>query len=96
MLLFPGWFKPGEMRGIETTGLSLLMLFAQIFFLASTLVPPALGFGAVFFGLPSFVPAPIAALLGGVVATALLATEAWFGTLLLGQVLDRFDPSREL
>ena len=95
MLLFPGWFKPGEQRGIEATGLGLLMVFGQLFFIALALISPALAFAAVGFGVQLITAKWLAALAGAAVAAVILALEAWLGVLALGGVFDRYDASQE-
>ena len=95
MLLFPGWFKPGEQRGIEATGLGLLMLLSQFLILALALIGPAIGFVAVGFGVKMIAPLWLAGLAGGITAAIALALEGALGILLLGHVFDRFDASQE-
>ena len=95
MLLFPGWFKPGEQRGIEAAGLGIVMMFGQLVFLMLALIPPGLAFFAVGFCVQLIGPTWLAAFCAGLVAAATLAIEGWLGVLILGGVWDRFDPSRE-
>jgi ABC-2 type transport system permease protein len=95
MLLFPGWFKPGEVRGIEATGLGIIMLFAQLLFLALSLVPPALTFAGIAYVSHLVLPLIPSLALGTVFAASTLAVESWLGALVLGQILARFDSSAE-
>jgi len=96
MLMFPGWFKPGETRGIEATGLGILMVFAQIVFLGLAMVPAALAMAGIAFGL-RFLGAPLipALAVGSLVASTTLALEGWLGATVLGGILSRFDASAE-
>jgi hypothetical protein len=95
MLLFPGWFRPGEARGIEATGLGLVMLIAQLLFLALCLLVPALVFAGLMFGLKLLLPTFLALLAATCGASGALAGEAWLGAWLLGGVFERFDTSSE-
>jgi hypothetical protein len=95
MLLFPGWFRPGEMRGLEATGLGLMMVVAQFVFIAISLIAPALAAAGVGYVVQLFAPLPLAVILGAVVAASTLSVEAWVGTLALGSVFERFDPASE-
>jgi ABC-2 type transport system permease protein len=95
MLLFPGWFRPGEMRGLEATGLGLLMVFAQLFFIGLSLVAPTLAGVGVAYATNLFIPTWTSLLLGAVVAASTLGLEAWIGTIALGSVFERFDLSFE-
>jgi hypothetical protein len=95
MLLFPGWFKPGEARGVEATGLGIIMVFAQIFFLALSLVPAALACAGVAYLAHLVLPLIPSLILGSVFAATTLAIECWLGTFVLGGVLARFDASAE-
>jgi len=95
MLLFPGWFKPGEMRGIEATGLGIIMVFAQVLFLALSLIPAALAFAGVAYVSHLVLPLIPSLALSTVFAASTLAVESWFGSLVLGQILARFDTSAE-
>lgn len=95
MLLFPGWFKPGEVRGIEATGLGIIMLFAQLLFLALALVPAILAFSGVAYVAHLVLPAIPSVALGTVFAASTLAVESWLGALVLGQILAKFDSSAE-
>lgn len=95
MLLFPGWFKPGEMRGIEGSGMALLMVFMQIAFLGLAMVFPALGATGVFFLVQLIAPRAAAIIAGVLTGAALLALEAWLGALVLGGVFERLDASEQ-
>lgn len=95
MLLFPGWFKPGETRGIEATGLGIIMIFAQLLFLALSLVPAALAFAGTAYVAHLVLPLIPSLAIGTVFAASTLATESWVGALVLGQILARFDTSAE-
>jgi hypothetical protein len=95
MLLFPGWFKPGETRGIEATGLGILMVFAQLVFLALALIPAGLAMAGVTFGARFVLPLIPSLAVGSVFAATTLALEGWLGALLLGTILSRFDVSTE-
>lgn len=95
MLLFPGWFKPGEVRGIEATGLGIIMLFAQLLFLALSLVPAALAFAGIAYLAHLALPLIPSLALGTVFAASTLAVESWLGAFVLGGILARFDSSAE-
>jgi len=95
MLLFPGWFRPGEMRGLESTGLGLLMVFAQFVFIALSLLAPALAAFSVGYLVHLFAPASLSVILGALVAASTLALEACLGAIGLGAVFERFDAGRE-
>jgi hypothetical protein len=95
MLIFPGWFKPGEARGIEATGLGIIMVFAQIFFLALSLVPAALACAGISYFAHLFLPLLPSLVLGTFFAATTLAVESWLGTYILGGILARFDVSAE-
>jgi ABC-2 type transport system permease protein len=95
MLLFPGWFKPGEVRGIEATGLGIIMVFAQLLFLALSLVPAALAFAGVSFVAQQAIPLIPSLVIGSIFAASTLAMESWLGALVLGGILARFDCSTE-
>jgi hypothetical protein len=95
MLIFPGWFKPGEARGIEATGLGIIMIFAQLLFLGLSLVPAALAFAGVAYILHLALPLIPSLAAGAVFAASTLAIESWLGALILGGVLARFDASAE-
>jgi hypothetical protein len=95
MLIFPGWFKPGEQRGIEATGLAMIMLLGQLIFMALALVAPALAFGGLMFALHFVAAEWFAILAGALCAAVVLVLEGGLGILVLGGVFDRFDASRE-
>jgi hypothetical protein len=95
MLIFPGWFKPGEARGVEATGLGIIMIFAQLFFLALSLVPAALACAGVSYVAHLVLPLLPSLVLGTFFAATTLAIESWLGTYILGGVLARFDASAE-
>ena len=95
MLVFPGWFKPGEQRGIEATGLGLIMILGQLAFLIIALIPPTLAFVGVGFVVRLIAANWLAIGAGAIVATTTLALEGWLGVLALGRVWDRFDASQE-
>jgi hypothetical protein len=95
MLLFPGWFKPGESRGIEATGLGILMVVAQIVFLAVAMIPAGLAMAGATFGARLLLPPIPSFALGSIFAAGTLALEGWFGALVLGTILSRFDASAE-
>jgi hypothetical protein len=95
MLLFPGWFKPGEARGVEATGLGIIMIFAQILFLALSLVPAALACAGVAYLAQLALPLIPSLVLGSFFAATTLAIESWLGTFILGGILARFDASSE-
>lgn len=95
MLVLPGWFKPGEQRGVEATGLGIIMIVGQLVFLVLALIPPALAFIAVGFAVQFIAAKWLAAVAGALVATVILALEGWLGVLALGRVWDRFDASQE-
>lgn len=95
MLIFPGWFKPGEMRGVEAAGLGIVMVVAQVVVLAVALIPAALAFVGVAFAIQLVLPVKIAIVAGSVFASTTLALESWVGSLALGGVLSRFDASSE-
>ena len=95
MLLFPGWFKPGEMRGIEGSGMVLLMAFMQIAFLGLAMVFPALGATGILFLVQLIAPGAAAIIAGALTGAALLALESWRGALVLGGVFERFDASEQ-
>ena len=95
MLLFPGWFKPGEVRGIEATGLGIIMVFAQLLFLALSLVPAALAFAGVAYVMHLVLPLIPSIVIGSVFAASTLTMESWLGALVLGGVLARYDASAE-
>ena len=94
-MMFPGWFKPGETRGVEATGMGLLIVFAQILFVGlALLIPGAIGAGTTFL-LFQVMPLSFAIVAGAAVVAASLILEAWIGTLILGGVFERFDASSE-
>ncbi len=95
MILFAGWFRPGEQRGLEATGLGLIMMVAQLALVLVALIPTALAVAGVAFGLKFVVSVPVAFGLAGLAGTTTLSTEAWLGVLLLAAILARYDPSRE-
>jgi ABC-2 type transport system permease protein len=95
MLLFPGWFKPGEARGVEATGLGIIMVFAQMIFLALSLVPASLACAGVAYVAHLVLPLIPSLVLGSVFAATTLAVESWLGTFMLGGILARFDASAE-
>ena len=95
MLLFPGWFKPGEIRGIEATGLGIIMIFAQLLFLALSLVPASLALVGVGYLTHLFLPLIPSLAVGSIFAASTLVMESWLGAVVLGSVLARFDASAE-
>jgi hypothetical protein len=95
MLLFPGWFKPGEARGIEATGIGILMMLAQLLFLGVALVAPAIAFVGIFFAAKLVMTSWLAALAGTIGAAAVLSIEAGLGAWTLGLIFDRFDAQAE-
>jgi hypothetical protein len=95
MLVFPGWFRPGEMRGLEATGLGLMMVVAQFVFIVASLIAPALAAFGVGYGVQLFAPLWLAVIAASAVAASTLSIEAWAGTLALGKVFERFDPGSE-
>jgi len=95
MLLFPGWFRPGEMRGLEATGLGLLMVVAQFLFLGVSLIAPALAAIGVGYVFHLLAPTWMSVLAGSVVAASTLSLEAWLGAMVLGGVFERFDAGSE-
>jgi hypothetical protein len=95
MLLFPGWFRPGEMRGLEATGLGLLMVFAQFLFVGLSLIAPGLAAFGVGYLLHYVAPLWVSVILGSLAAASTLSLEAWLGALVLGGVFERFDAGTE-
>lgn len=97
VLLFPSWIPTGKdsPRGVEATGQRLVFLLGQLLVLALTLLPAAAAFAGVFF-LLNFTVGPVAAVLPGSLAAALvLAVEAGLGVMLLGKLWQRFDVTEE-
>jgi hypothetical protein len=95
MLLFPGWWRPGEMKGVEASGMGIVMVFVQILSIALSLIVPA-GVGTCAFLLGNWLGGVDAGILAGAVAaSAAMSGEAWLGTLVLGSVFERFDSSEE-
>ena len=95
MLLFPGWFRPGEMRGLEATGLGVLMVFAQFLFIGLSLVPPTLAGVGIGYLTSALVPTWTSVLLGSVATASTLSLEAWLGTIALGSAFERFDAAEQ-
>lgn len=92
-LLFPGWFRPGEQAGIETTGIRIISFLGQVLFSALALAPVVLAAGAVFLAATWWVTTLVAGLLALITAAVLLALEALGGIVLLGGIVERFDPT---
>ncbi|MEO8350477.1 MAG: hypothetical protein ABI680_02030 [Chthoniobacteraceae bacterium] len=95
MIFFAGWFRPGEQRGLEATGLGLIMMVAQLALVVVALIPTALAVAGVAFGLQFIFASPLAFAIAGLAGTTTLSIEAWLGVLLLAQILARYDPSLE-
>lgn len=95
MVVFPGWFKPGEGRGVEATGLGLLLLVAQIVFLCFALILPGVAAAGVGFATQLFWPLPGAVFAGLAAGSLVMALEAWIGALLLGKGYEAYDVSAE-
>jgi len=95
MVIFPGWFKPGEGRGVEATGLGLLLLVAQVVFLCFALVLPGVAAAGVGFAVQLAAPLPLAVLAGMIAGSVVMALEGWVGALLLGKAYEGYDGSAE-
>jgi len=80
---------------LESTGLGLLMVFAQFVFIALSLLAPALAAFSVGYLVHLFAPASLSVILGALVAASTLALEACLGAIGLGAVFERFDAGRE-
>lgn len=92
-LLFPGWFRPGEQAGIEATGVRIISFLGQVLFSALALVPVLLATGAAYFAAALFF-GPLGTGLAALgTAAVLLAVEALGGIVLLGSLVERFDPT---
>jgi hypothetical protein len=97
-MFFPAWFPLGKdvSRGFEAMGQNLILMFGQMLVLLLSLLPAAVAF-ALALSCGSFLHWPLAGLVAGTVAAALLlAAEAAIGIRLLGGVFHRFDLSSEL
>jgi len=93
-LLFPAWFKPDEAggRGLEATGIRLVVGIAQLAAMVAMLLPVA------FFGACGWVLADMwvtsllgKALVAGGIGAFVLALEAALGVAWLGKLYDRYD-----
>ncbi len=94
-LWFPAWFRTGERRGPEASGVGILLFITQVLWLLLALgIPGAVGAFAGWL-LVAKIGLSAAVLLGALVAVVPLALLAWFGASLLGQIFDDHDPSRE-
>jgi hypothetical protein len=96
VLLLPSWAAPSaqETRGLEFVGQRLFMTYGTILALGIAIVPAGLAGGLVAFLLYGWLGmrvAPIAGLVGGVVAAA----EAYAALVRLGWMFERFDVSRK-
>lgn len=92
-ILFPGWFRPGEQAGIEATGVRIISFLGQVLFAAFALVPVALAGAAAFLAASFFVGGFAAGLVALGLAFALLIAEALGGLVLLGGIIERYDPT---
>lgn len=98
VLLFPAWFLPGKesAQGIEATGQRIIFMLGQLLVFCLTLLPAVLGFSLVLFVTKLLVGLTLAIPLASFAAALVLAVEAAFGLVLLGQIFERFDVSSEL
>ncbi len=97
-LMFPGWFKPQDaaQRGIEQTGLRLVMGVGQLLAIVLAMLPP-LFFGACawFASARLGLPLPWQAATSAMTAAFVFALEAALGIAWLGTLYDQYDGSEE-
>ncbi|HRZ58070.1 MAG TPA: hypothetical protein P5525_21740, partial [Candidatus Paceibacterota bacterium] len=98
ILLFPGWARvgPGQARGFEAMGRSILLMIAQVTALGLALVLPAGAFAALFFLGQLWAPWTVVLPVGALAALVLLAIEAYAALRMLGDWFERMDVSTEL
>jgi len=99
ILLFPGWARvgPGQARGFEAMGRSILVMIAQITALGLALVLPAGAFAALFFIVgPLWASWTVVLPIGALAALVLMAFEAYAALRMLGDWFERMDISTEL
>jgi len=96
-LLFPAWFQvaKGGPQGIEATGQRLIFMVGQLLVFLLALLPAAVLFAGVFFGIKLLLGAALGILAGAFAAALVLAVEAGLGVMLLGWLFERFDVSAE-
>ena len=93
-LLFPGWVKLGEHGpgGVEATGQMMLTTVATLLGLVLLLVIPAIAGGVGYLALSAEMGT--GALVGLLVAAAVLAAETWFMIAGLGRAFDSVEPTQ--
>lgn len=98
VLLFPAWFQTGREgpQGIEATGQRLILMLGQLLAFIVTLIPAAVFFFIVFFGLRLITTSLLIVIPASITAALILAVEAFAGIVALGRVFERFDLSAEL
>jgi hypothetical protein len=98
VLLFPAWHHlgPGRPRGIAVVGQNLVSVFLRLLAFAVTILPAALILTLGIYLIYPLTGLPVALLLAALAAAVPVIVEAWAGIVLLGLLLERFDPSREL